>query len=275
MRIYDESDYKEAIKNRIKELKKVRPGFSLRKLAEMVPMQYTFLSRILSQEGLQLSEDQLFSISEALDFYPDETEFLFLLRAVSTTANERRRQILAKRIEEERSRHSTSAAFQNPERSEFNLGITYLSDPTQMFVHLALQIPKYFRKPELVSEMLGITLQRLQTILIDLDKLGYIELGKSALEVKKVNNAHIHFGAEHPLIRMHQLMIRSLAVAQLLRLPETEKKSLQIHFTADERASADIRSEFDQFIRKVEKIAVPAQSKAIYHLSFDFFRWFR
>lgn len=273
MRVYDESDYKQVIKKRVAELKKDGSGLSLRKVAQHVPMQYTFLSRVLNRDDAHLSEDQIYAIAELLEFYPDETEFLFLLRAIATTANEKRRRKLIARAESERQRHTMSAALQDGTRSEFNLGMNYLLDPTNLFVHLALEIPHYRKNPKSLTHALGISLQKLSATLQVLHKLGHLELGDDPFTVRRMNQSHMHFGADHPLTRVHQSLLKTLAAAHLLRAPEEDKKSMQALFAADPHSFEAIKNEFDLFVRKAEKIATGAPSRAIYQMSFDIFRW--
>lgn len=273
MRIYAESDYKQAIRARVEELKKQRPGFSLRSVAQQVPMQYTFLSRVLNRDDAHLSEDQIYTIGKILELYPDESSFLFLLRSIATTSSEKRRAELLAQAEKERQRHTTSASLQDPARSEFNLGMKYLLEPIHLFVHLSLDIPHYRKNPKSLTMPLGISLQALGEILQTLQKLNYLELGDDIFTVKKVHNNHIHFGADHPLTRVHQSLLKTMASAQLLKTPEGEKKSIQILFASDPKSFEAIRNEFDIFLRKAEKIATSAPSKAVYQMSFDLFKW--
>ena len=72
MRVYEETDYKKAIQKRIRELRSSQPGFSLKQVAEAVPMQYTFLSRVLNQSGPQLKPDVMtcFDLEMPADFTP-------------------------------------------------------------------------------------------------------------------------------------------------------------------------------------------------------------
>jgi hypothetical protein len=55
--IYEHTDYKKIIKDRLKDLKKTKAKFSLQYLSEILDIQYTFLSKVLNSDSHQLSED--------------------------------------------------------------------------------------------------------------------------------------------------------------------------------------------------------------------------
>ena len=274
MTIYSETDYKVAIFNKVKDLKWKRPGFSLKKLADAVPMQYTYLSKVLNQDGAHLSEDQLHEICRTLEMFADETEYLFVLRSIATTEKESRKQSLLKKAEAMRSRHSSVAAFQDSSRSEFDLGMQFMTEPDHMFVQLGLNISAYKRNPKNLCPLIGITVQRLEIILSNLRTLGYIECGDSVLEVKRVNETPVHFTPSHRVTRIMQNIMKNLATGQLMKTSEENKKSFMSLFVADHYAFLEIKAEFDKFLQKVEKLVVNAPSKAVYQVGFDLFKWY-
>ena len=70
MDIYKQTSYKQIIKDSVKEKKQQRSSFNLRKLAECIPVQYTYLSKVLNHEEAHLNEDHLFKACRLLDFQP-------------------------------------------------------------------------------------------------------------------------------------------------------------------------------------------------------------
>lgn len=99
MRIWDSSDYKEIIRNRVRDLQKGRKSLSLKKIAATVPMQYTYLSRVLNRDDVHLTEDQLHSICQQIDLFADEFEYVFTLRALAVTHHSGRQEYLRKRLD--------------------------------------------------------------------------------------------------------------------------------------------------------------------------------
>src|SRR4051812_47511231 len=100
MKIWECSDYKEIIRLRTRELGQTRKSISLKRIAATVPMQYTYLSRALNREDTHLTEDQLHSICHQLDFFPDEVDFIFTLRALAVTRHSGRQEFLRRKIEQ-------------------------------------------------------------------------------------------------------------------------------------------------------------------------------
>src|SRR3954464_13045770 len=113
MEIYQEADYKKAIRLRLKELGRVRKGMTLKKLAQKIPIQYTYLSKALNDEKTHLSEDALFTLAKLLEFFPDELDYLFLLRAHAMASRPERKEHLLGKILQIQKAHKLDAPMQD------------------------------------------------------------------------------------------------------------------------------------------------------------------
>src|SRR5436190_1251586 len=128
------TDYKKVIKDRVKDLQAARPGFTLKRLAERIPIQYTYLSKVLNDERSHLNEDHLFQIGQILEFFSHETDYLQTLRAYQTTENASRKQSLFKQLERMGRDLGLSAKKKTGEEMQLQREMSYLMDPFCMLV---------------------------------------------------------------------------------------------------------------------------------------------
>lgn len=274
MHAFEATSYKTAIRDRLKELKLIRPALSFRFVAGEVPMQYTYLSKVLNSDVHHLSEDHLYRVAQLLEFTKQETEYLFLLRSKESTQSADRRQTLELEIARVRKAHQLRAPLAEVQSEVIAAEMSYLTDPFCPLVHGALTIETVRRQPKLLLDTLGIDLRRLRGVLRTLRDLKFIETGKDELQVRKVLQSRLHFGTNHPLMRVHQQQVRAFGTQQLLKTPEDQKHGFQVTFSADAQTFEKIKTEFNAFISKVEKLVVPAGNENLYQLGFDLFRWF-
>lgn len=271
--LYELRDYKLALRARLKELRLKRPGLTFKRVAARVPIQYTYFSRVLNAEHLHFSRDHLFSICQALELGAPETEYLMLMRDHSTASHPALRQALLGRIEAERRNRGLARSSPELRASRADPEMSFLVDPLAAAAFVALHVRRVRDNPRLLASFLGVSLNQVQATLRTLASLDLIELGDNGWEIRKLLRSRLHVGREHPLMRVHQGILRSFTQARLAQVPEEEKHSVQVTFTLDERGFEAARSEFQGFLKKLEGIAGGAQSAGVYHLSFDLFRW--
>jgi len=267
------TDYKKVIKDRVKTLQAERPGFTLKRLAEKIPIQYTYLSKVLNDERAHLNEDHLYQIGQLLEFYSHEADYLQTLRAYQTTENAARKQALYKQLERMGRDLGLHAKKKTGEEMQLQREMAYLMDPFCMLVFVGLHIPAYRQDPKRLAQPLGLTLERLKAVLTILAEIGQIETGTTPFQVKKLNNSKTHFDKNHPLTRMHQHLLGIACQNQVLKLAEEEKENLQITFTADARAAARISDSIQKFIRELQAGIAPGKDERLYQMNFQFFPW--
>lgn len=268
---FAETNYKNLIRNRFKELRSSKPSLTLKRIAERVPMQYTYLSKALNDEKTHLNEDHLYAVCDCLELHSDETDFAFLLRSVAITQNENRKNILLDKLERIRKARRLRASIQEFSALELQKEMEYLFDPYCVLVHVALHIDRFRKIPKLLEAALGISSKKLQQCLKSLEKMNFIESDKQ--EIKKVLQAHVHYDTHHPLMRVHQNLLRSFFQSQLLKTTESDHHGFQVSFSADPATFEKIKNEFKVFIQQVEKLVVPATNSHAYHLNFDLVKW--
>jgi uncharacterized protein (TIGR02147 family) len=273
MNLAAQTDYKAAIKARLKELQQLRPGLTLKKVAAKVPIQYTYLSKVLNDRSTHLNDDDLFHVGQLLEFFPQEIEFLLLLRAHQTATLPARKQFAFQKLEKARKQIGVRATIQDSGLSQITQEMSYLFDPFCMLVYVALNIPGIRKDPRQLCSLLGITQPRLKDALKKLALVDFIEMDQGPFSVTKVNKGRLHYSKDHPLMRVHQHLFKLASQDQLLKLSEEDKESFQVAFTADRKAFDQIRAEFRQFLKRVEEIAHPSKDESVLQMNFDLFFW--
>src|SRR5271170_3057867 len=115
MDLFSEDNYKQAIRGSIKDRANAKRPLTLKKVAEKISIQYTYLSKALNDEKTHLSEDHVFAIARLVDWLPEETDYVFLLRALAVTTNTERKTELKLKLERIRKARRLRAGLQ-----EFN-----------------------------------------------------------------------------------------------------------------------------------------------------------
>lgn len=273
---FQETSYKSAIRVALRDYNEARGSrrLSFRKIAEAIGIQHTYLSRALNQESVHLSEDQLYAVATRLGLEEDDIEFLFLLRSAAVTRIAPRRERLERQIAKLRKAHLVRAQSRDFRGREFQRDIDQLLDPYCVLVHTALSVPAFASNPRALCQVFGFTETRLKSCLRLLADLDYLTHHAETVSVSDLKPIHQHFSKEHPLVRTHHQLLRTLASAQLLKTDEDEKRSLQVTFSADAKTFQRIGERFFAFIAaEVEPQVIQAESKSVYQLSFDLFRW--
>jgi len=274
MDIYTQTNYKAAIKTRVKELGASKKKMSLQKLAARIPIQNTYLSKALNSEKTHLNEDHLFKVCQLLEFFPEETDFIFLLKAKSIATEPSRRNYLESKISRYRQERLRNATFQEFNTRQLTQEMNYLFDPLCTLVQVALFIPEYQSNPRKLCSVLGVSSEKLKQILNKLRDLDYIKIDDNGFSILEVKQNQIHYGTDHPLMRTQQNYLRNKSTVHLNQISEEEKHSFMGTFSADDETFQNIKSRFRNFLKEAETLIAKAPSKKIFQMNFDLFNWF-
>lgn len=270
---FEQDDYKISLKYRFADLRARRSSLTWRKIAAEIPIQYTYLSKALNDETTHLSDDHLFTVCRALQFFPDETDFILLQRAYALARDPERKSQLYRKIRECRQAKKINAEEQVASSSRLNGEIQYLLEPLCQIIHVALHISAYRKDPRRLCAPLSLSMEQLKEYLRVLSRNDYIELDEDGLAVKAIKANKIHFGPDHFLVRFQQTIMRSQMLTRLARTSEADKYSFLVTFNLDEASFTLLRSEFQGFLKKAERIARETRDEHVYQMSFDLFKW--
>lgn len=271
--VYAYTDYKSAIKETLREIRKVKASVTLKSVATRLSIQPTYLSRVLNDERSHLSEDQLFALGSIMKIMPDEVDYLLMLRSYATTQDDKRRETLFKRIEEIRRSRLAKTEKRDWDPQSLQNETAYLFNPLAGIVHVALFIKEIRMNPRSLCSPLGISAAKLKEILLVLQASEYIELADDdPFNVKEVKPRYPHFGREHALTRAHQVMAKTALLSRSSQTPEANKESFLATFTMTEEGFEKVREELKAFITRLQTIASSGKHDHVYQFSLDFLK---
>ncbi|MGE4132141.1 MAG: DUF4423 domain-containing protein [Bdellovibrionales bacterium] len=267
----EETDYREALRERLKTLQKRGRSLNWRMIADRIPVQYTFLSKCLNRPETHLNEDHLFRVCEILDFLPSETEFILALRARETATHPSRKEFLTQKIEKIRKEQVVRAEHRQVD-STISAELDYLLDPLATLVRTALYLKDLQTNPWQLVTRLGISREQLKKILEKLERLGFIELDSQREKIKSYVPRPLHWGRQHPLMRAHQQSVKLSLLERLRRTEEEDKESFFVTFTMNDQGFDEAKKLIQETLKKLQAISEKSQHKNVYQFSLDFLK---
>ncbi|MEK2688422.1 DUF4423 domain-containing protein [Bdellovibrio sp. GT3] len=275
MNIFEATDYKKALKEKLHFLNSTRSSrkLTVRGMAEKVGIQHTYISRVFNNDGVHFSEDHLFELGHLLELSKEEIEFLIFLRAFEVSTSKLRKDHLKKKIETIRQDYKITAKQTGSRVDSISSDMHHLLDPFSVVTLAAFSVPEFAQKPKLLCNLLGFSQVKLKEVINKLKLQGYIDFDAESFTVTNLQVPHIHYSVDHPLMRAHQQLMRTLCSAQLMKIDESAKRSFMVTFGADAKAIAEIRRRFSTFLSEIEPLVIEAKTENVYQLNFDVFEW--
>jgi hypothetical protein len=273
MQWHPDASYKTVIRDRVRECKGSGSALTLKRVAEKIPLQYTYFSKVLNQPDVHLNADQIHRVGEILGLSDPEQRFLCLLHTHQTTSMRSRKDRAYADLDVLRKRISLSAAApERPSGEDLLSEMSYLFDPICIVAAVAFSIERYRKDPRLLAPLFGVSNERIRECIGKLESAGLVARGPG-LSVTRVSQKRSHLEKTHPLMRTHQHLLRLVFQDRLMKTSEEFKESFQATFTSDVRALPQFREEFRKFVTALQKISVEYPSKDLFSVSLDLFRW--
>ena len=152
--------------------------------------------------------------------------------------------------------------------------MNYLMNPMCLLVHTALFIKDYAKRPQALIPLLNTNEGKLAETLQILERNEFLILGSSPFEIREVKPIYPHYGPEHPLMRLHQQLLKSALIQRLSQTSEKTKESFFVTFTMDDETFAEVKKKFRAFLQEVQNLTFDAKHKSVYQMSFDLLKWF-
>ncbi|MBK7961200.1 MAG: DUF4423 domain-containing protein [Bdellovibrionales bacterium] len=196
-----------------------------------------------------------------------------LLRQYAVAKDSEYREHLNRRIRELQRTKSLSASTATLTSNSVDQQIRYLFAPLCQIIHMAMDIPAYRKDPRRLCSLLSIHLTQLKEILRILSQNDFIELEDDGLTPRKVKPTKISFWPRSPNDALSHKYHQNQLIARLNNTQDKDKYSFLATFTADENSFLKIKSEFQSFLKKVERIASESRDEHVYQVSFDLLKW--
>ena len=271
MNIFELNSVKQVIESYIDEQNRVGLKVTLTEIAGVIRVQKSYLSRQLSGSAT-FTQDHGYLLAQYLKLNENEQEFLFLLIDRDRSGvSELRDQIDAK-INALRNISTRSENYIDKEVAVIDsqkLQQYYLV-PEYQLVHLSFALPKFQANPDLVKEIFGISNELYSNILKILDELSLIKITKNSVQLVKSN---LHLPKDSIYFHSWQLQMRLKAIEYSKKVDQKDKYNFLVNFTATDEDREKIRLDFMKFLKKVEATVKKADSKNLYQMSFDLFKF--
>jgi plasmid maintenance system antidote protein VapI len=177
--IYKNLTYKEIIKEALLRKRKLDPELTNKAISVRIPIQPTYFSKFLNDEGSHLKDDTLFRLGKMIGFTEDECDFLILKKNYENAETPERKEYLLKKINNEKSAHQSDASTKTGSVSDkLALESRYLLNPKCLLVQLALHLGVYRQNPRLLCAPLNLSHQQLLSILDLIEDNDFIKRGE-------------------------------------------------------------------------------------------------
>lgn len=272
--IYRYSDFRQILKQLVNHRKELYHDFNYSKLATILGVQKTYLSKVMSGAG-QLSTDQIYTLAEYFNLTKEEHDYLILLVERERTGLAKRKQSLEKRISAIQSEHRNTKKSLKAKFSEekiTDIRAEYYLDPFMTIAHLFLTLPSYGGDSKKISQRLRFSDSYAKKIFSTLERVGIIEKLNTP-NCYRVVDDHLHLSSDSLLSTPYHALFRMASLQQLMKMDSGEKFSFSVTFSADDETKKIIHDGFLRFLREIEPAIKRAPVESVYQLNFDLFPW--
>ncbi len=271
MKLFEFNSYQKIIENFILEQKSLGSGLTYQNLALELRIQKSYLSKVMKGAAF-LNKDQAYLLAQQMKLNKEERDYLFLLIDYERVANKTFKNELKKEIKQIQLKNTQSDQYLDKDINDFSssqMQLYYLLPEVQL-IHLAFAIPKYQKAPEQLKKDLKLNSEIFQESVRILSELELIKIEKQQVILLKSN---IHLKNDSPFFHQWQTQLKLKGIEWSKSLEVKDKYNFVASFTASDEDKENIRLEFLKFLNKVEKIVKRSDSKKLYQLNFDLFKW--
>ncbi len=272
--IYRFTDYRVIIEKLISLAKSKSKDFTLTKLASVIGIQATYLSKVLKGKA-EFNSDQMHLLCDFFELNKSESHYMNLLLEYNRTALKNRQKALKSEIEEIQKASLSTKKYLKARFVEGTVNddeLKYYLEPYSLVVHCYLMIDKYRHNPELILSSLQISDEQLGSILHNLVKIGVVKKSADNTSYEVLEN-HRQLSGDSPIVNSYQQLIRQISLLQSGKVSQDNKFIFSTTIAADERTKVAIKEEFMNFLKKIEPLIKEAPYEDVYQINFDLFNW--
>ncbi len=269
------TDYRDCLREQLLQKKKSFPHrYTFQKMAEHCGIQKTYLSRVLKQNG-QLSPDQCYLACGYLGLDQVAMDFVLLLREFNDCQVPSRKSFLQKKLneiaqEELTSESHLSAVAATSIKGREDTDQLYFLDPWNQIVHLAMEIPRFAKAPELLVPLLNLSSKSLEDVLHWLEKNGFLKFEGGRWKSKTV---HLHLPASSSMQRSYRKLMRLAALHRWEISQDQKDYGFSVLFTADAKTVRQIRKDILTLIQSAEAKVTKVKGDALVQMNIDLLEW--
>lgn len=263
---FEYKSYRDFLKN-LCATSDAKRGFQSQ-LSRAAGCQAAYFSQVLKQK-VHLTEDQIYALSEDLDFSSAETNFFILLLRYEKAGTEKLREYILKEIDLARANQDRLSARVIADQivySEEDLA-KYFASWIPSVIHVATSSDR-FRNVEQIAQRLGLSQKDTKDVLTFLAKKGWV---KQIGQEYHYSSGNIHIVKESPLHSTMQVTRRHLVLNSIAQCsPESIHYSSV--FTLDRKSYEELKKISASFIQKSAKQINDGGTDELYTLTLDLFQ---
>jgi hypothetical protein len=271
MTIFAETSYKQVLRRRLLEKKKMLGSINFQGLAKACRVQKTYVSRVFNADA-HFNEDQVYLACLYLGFSDHEKDFILQLHAAERSQLEDKRRWHLAKADEFRRKSKTTEAHLKAEvlaASAADLAAYYI-DPRMLLAHTFLSVPEYAAQTRRIAERLRISKEELSRILGHLERLGIVELEGGQYVVR---HRSLTLPDDSPIKAIFRKAMRYKLLDKLSDERDSGAASYSAVFSADEATFRKIHADFLELLRRAQEMVADAPHREVYQLNFDLERW--
>lgn len=267
--IFDYKDYKEYLKDLLKQKPKRGHGFKSA-IADAIRCQSAYISRVLNGNA-HFSLEQAHDLNSYLGHSEEESDFFIFLVSYARSGTQALQKFFLKKISETLNKR---LILKERFKIKMNLSLEdqamYYSAWYYVAAHLLLSIPE-FQTKQAIAEYLNLPLSKITEILNCLLHSG--------LAIKKgerygIGETRIHLGSDSPFINKHHINWRMKTIQSLDQNHPTENEDL--HYSSIVSVSKDdidkIKSKFIKTIDEFNGTVKDSKEERLQCFTLDFFK---
>ncbi len=256
-------NYRSIIREIVEARSAKKDGMSFTKLANVCRIQRSYLSQVINLKN-HFSNDQLYSICEALELPKTQREYLMLLSEYERCKNPERKDYLQQKIKK-----LQEAAARNPSAMSEALRDAlddYFCDPWAEIILNFFRIEHYARHPEEVREVLGITRRRWEVVMKTLRDCQFIVDGPDRLltpqgfPVPEENS---------PADRIRHIMARMRVAQQKLKQRYIDDFLYNLWYATSRDSKKQLKINQLHLLKRIYEESRHVKQEKIYQLTLD------
>jgi predicted transcriptional regulator len=269
--IFSADSYKEALKDRLLERKKVLSKFNFQSLARHCKVQKTYVSRVFNADA-HFNEDQVFSACVFLGMTDVEKDYVMHLHGHERSHTSDRRVYHQKQLSKIRqmaNQPSSVLVSDTVNSSQLELA-EYYYDPRMLLVHTFLSITEYSESIKKIAEKLKMNESELSRILSRLERMGIIEVKDERFQISKKS---LNLPSDSPLRSVFRRAMRYKLLDRIADERTAGGTNYSVVFSANSDSVQKISEAFNDFLKKTQEIVKSSPSEGVYQLNFDLECW--
>ncbi|MBT4762941.1 MAG: TIGR02147 family protein [Bdellovibrionaceae bacterium] len=271
MSIYNNIDYRKAIKFLFQSRKKLGQKITYQRLAEELQLQKSHFSQILSGTA-EMNHDHMFLLVNFFELDKEKINYMHLLLEYSRTSLQKRKKEIKTEIQNiQKTKNLTQEYLQvKTQKIKNEVSTEFFLDPYNQLVFLMLKMKIFKKNPQSIALAINISTQKLERILLTLNQLGLVDSnGKEIL----ISEKPLHLSKETSVFPIWSSQMRQLAIHRSLQNHPGENYNFSVFFTGSEKIRTEIQQNFFEFIKEAQKLSASSKKESIFQLNFDLLKW--